>query len=86
MSNPSIDPIPQRDPAGEMAGPPSAPENGSPVSDFWRHKSLDELIAEQGVQPIDDFEGFLDEIGGVWPEEESIDEFLAWLAELRRRG
>lgn len=53
---------------------------------FWRHKSLDELIAEQGVQPIDDFQGFLAEISDFWPAEESVDEFIAWLAETRRRG
>lgn len=86
MSNPSIDPIPQRLPTGEPAGPPSAHENDSAISEFWRHKSVDELIAEQGVQPIEDFQRFLAEIGGVWPEEESVDEFLAWLGEMRRRG
>lgn len=53
---------------------------------FWRHKSLDELVAEQGVKPIEDFQRFLDEIGDVWPEEESVDEFIAWLASIRRTG
>lgn len=73
MADPSIDPEFPQDPLSDGA-------------DFWRHKSLDELIAEQGVQPINDFQGFLDEIGDVWPEEESVDEFLAWLAETRRKG
>lgn len=84
MSNPSVDPLPQREVAGVIPGSPSAPGRGSDTTDFWRPKSLDELAAEQGVQPIEDFQRFLDEIGDVWPEEESTEEFIAWLAETRR--
>lgn len=84
MSNPTVDPGSPQDNLGAASGPQSSQEGGSDASGFWRHKSLDELIAEQGVQPIDDFQGFLDKIGDVWPEEESVDEFIAWLAETRR--
>lgn len=65
-----------------MSNPSLDPNSPS----FWRHKNLDELIAEQAVRPIEDFQRFLDEIGDFWPEEESADEFIAWLAEMRRMG
>jgi hypothetical protein len=44
------------------------------------------LAAEQGVKPVEDFDQFLEEVGHVWPEEENLDDFLAWLRELRREG
>jgi hypothetical protein len=86
MANPPVDAAFPRDPLGGGASPSSSSDQSSEGGSFWRHKSLDELIAEQGVQPIEDFQGFLDEIGDVWPEEESVDEFIAWLAETRRMG
>ncbi|HWG41742.1 MAG TPA: hypothetical protein VN688_03080 [Gemmataceae bacterium] len=86
MSNPPVDPVPQRDTASEVPPFSSSQGQGTDDSAFWRHKSSDELAAEQGVQPIEDFEAFLDEIGDVWPEEESADEFIAWLRKLRREG
>ena len=68
---------------------PIPAENGQPVPsagdpDFWRHQSLEELAAEQGVQPVD--EETLDAMGDAWPEEEDLEEFLAWLRESRRGG
>lgn len=38
----------------------------------------------RGVQPVD--EAALEAMGGVWPEGENLDEFLAWLYESRRNG
>ena len=84
MANPTVDPAFPGDPLDGGASPSS--DQSSDSGSFWRHKRLDELIAEQGVQPIEDFQGFLDEIGDVWREEESVDEFIAWLAETRRMG
>jgi hypothetical protein len=86
MAKPSIDPGVPRDPLGDNPSSSVSPEQSPDSAGFWRHKSLDELIAEQGVRPIDDFQGFLDKISDFWPEEESADEFIAWLAETRRRG
>lgn len=83
MSNPSVDPVPQREAVGEVPGLPSAQGQGSDAIGFWRHKSSDELAAEQGVQPIENFDQFLDEIGDFWSEEESVEEFDAWLRLLR---
>lgn len=46
----------------------------------------DAMAAEQGVVPVQDFEGFLDEIGDAWPDGESVDEFIAAIREHRRQG
>jgi len=45
--------------------------------------SIEELAAQQGVTPIDDFETLL---GEPLPEEESAEEFSASLREWRREG
>jgi hypothetical protein len=45
--------------------------------------SFEELAAQQGVTPIDDFEALL---GAPLPEEESAEEFAASLREWRREG
>ncbi len=44
------------------------------------------LAAEQGVKPVEDFDQFLDEMSGVWPADENLDDFLDWLREQRREG
>jgi hypothetical protein len=38
----------------------------------------------RGVKPMD--ESGLEAMGAVWPEEEDLDEFLAWLRQSRRQG
>jgi hypothetical protein len=43
---------------------------------------LRKLIDEQGVKPITAEQ--LHAMGDVWPEDESVDEFLAWREEQRR--
>ena len=52
-------------------------------SDFWRSKSIEELAAEQEVKPIENPD---DLTGDFWPDDESADEFLAWLQQLRQDG
>jgi hypothetical protein len=49
-------------------------------ADFWAGKSVEELAREQGVQPINN----LAALAIDWPQEESIDEFLALVREVRR--
>lgn len=45
------------------------------------HARAWELARQQGVKPIQN----MDELkGDFWPEEESVDEFLAWVRELRQ--
>lgn len=41
---------------------------------FWDLPTLDELAEEQGVEPVRRLEDLAD---GTWPEDESVDEFLA---------
>jgi hypothetical protein len=46
-------------------------------------KTVEELAAEQGVQPIGDPRTLR---GDFWPQDESVDEFVSWLRDLRRDG
>jgi hypothetical protein len=46
-------------------------------------QTFEELAAQQGVSPIDDFESLL---GKPSPEDESVEEFSARLREWRREG
>jgi hypothetical protein len=55
----------------------------SPRSEFNGSPSLEELAAQQGVAPIDDFDSLL---GKPSPGDESPDEFLTMLREWRREG
>ena len=48
-------------------------------SEFWRGKSVEQLAREQGVRPIRD----LDDLAGEWPEDESVDDFLALIRRSR---
>jgi hypothetical protein len=48
-------------------------------------KSIEQLAAEQGVKPFD-FAAARREAAGIWPEEESLDDFNAWLRESRKEG
>lgn len=66
----------------------SGARNGLSASDaskagFWRRRTVEELAAEQGVTPVGDP---ADLRGDFWPENESTDEFLAWLRASRREG
>ena len=45
------------------------------------HARVWELARQQGVRPIQNME---DLKGDFWPEEESIDDFLSWVRELRQ--
>ncbi len=49
-------------------------------SQFWQNASADELVRQQGIKPIQS----IDELAGDWPEEDSIEEFLAFIREARR--
>jgi hypothetical protein len=49
-------------------------------------KSVEQLVAEQGTRPLE----FEEMLGDFWPEEESVDDFLAawrtWRSEGEQRG
>ncbi len=44
----------------------------APISAFWTLKSFDELAAEQGVYPLEDWE----KITGNWPDDADFEEFF----------
>jgi hypothetical protein len=47
------------------------------------HARVWELARRQGVKPIEN----IDELrGDFWPEDESVDDFLSWVRELRNGG
>ena len=48
--------------------------------DFWQDRSIEQLARAQGVTPCVDPA----DLAGGWPEEESLDEFLAFIREARR--
>jgi hypothetical protein len=47
---------------------------------------LEKLAAEQGVRPIEDFDAFMEECDDIWPEGESVDEFIETVRRWRREG
>jgi hypothetical protein len=61
----------------------SAPLIELPRTHRTASPSIEELAAQQGVTPIDDFETLL---GEPRPEDESADEFSASLRAWRREG
>ena len=48
-------------------------------------KSIEELAAEQGIKPFD-FAEARRAAAGIWPDDESLDDFTAWLRESRKEG
>ena len=55
--------------------------SNDPRHDFYAYPTVDELIAQQGKEPIRDPRILL---GDFWPEDEPIEEFLAALRQWRR--
>jgi hypothetical protein len=58
------------------------PANPPVESDFWAGIDVAALAEAQQVQPNEDFETLL----GGWPEDESVDDFLAALRQSRREN
>jgi hypothetical protein len=48
-----------------------------------RRARLLSSLRQRGIPPIEDYDGYLDEVSDFWPAEESCDDFLAWLRRLR---
>jgi hypothetical protein len=61
-------------------GTPVRVEVDSSDSEFWNDKTVEELAQEQGVVPTNGLDG----LAMDWPEEDSLDEFLALIREVRR--
>ncbi len=47
------------------------------------HARIRELAKQQGVEPIKSIRELQ---GDFWPEEESVDDFLAWVREIRQES
>jgi hypothetical protein len=47
---------------------------------FWDSASLEQLVAEQGVVPIQDIAELA---GEFWPDDEDPDDFIFWLRHCR---
>jgi hypothetical protein len=48
--------------------------------DFWTNKTAAESAREQGVAPLTS----ADDLAGDWPTEDTADDFLAFIREVRR--
>jgi hypothetical protein len=46
-------------------------------------KTIEQLAEEQGIKPMD-WKAAAERARGIWPEDESIDDFLAFLEESRK--
>lgn len=65
-SKPQIDSVPTLEKAG-------------PSDIFWAGLTLEQLAAQQKIEPLGD----LDDLSGGWPENESIDELLDMVRQSR---
>ena len=54
---------------------PEKPRKQGAENAFWTPKTLQELIEEQGVKPIDNLDNLK---ADFWPENETIESFLAY--------
>ena len=64
---------------GRSCYPEYMPPASDPCSDFEANPTVDELLEQQGTGPISDLSAF----GGGWPDDESVEDFLAALREWR---
>ena len=62
---------------------PSLAQGPTPAQ---RRAELEKRLRRRGILPIEDFDRYLKEVTDFWPEDESSEEFLAWLRTLRRKG
>ena len=51
-------------------------------ADFWHGSTMEALIEQQGVHPVIDFDALL----GGWPENETVDEFIAAVHQWRQQN
>ncbi len=55
-------------------------EHAQPTEDFWAPQSLEELVQSQQTEPVTDISILK---GDFWPEDESTDDFLAYIYQQR---
>jgi hypothetical protein len=72
---------PRRKSLNERMGPLAVPYRE--FASMTDSRSLSEIAREQGVEPVHDLSSLR---ADFWPEDESVDEFIAAIRELRRQG
>ena len=50
--------------------------------DFWKHKTIEEIAAEQGIGPVTDLDKIIGGGKDLWASDEELDRFLE---DIRRR-
>ena len=55
-------------------------------SEFGKKKTIEELAAEQGVHPVDQFNALLGKGKTLWKDDAEFEEFLAGIYERRKNG
>ena len=64
----------------------AAPASKRSPADSWTVKTLEELIAEQGVRPIGQLEEILGRGADLWRDDVEFELFLTALRERRQKG
>jgi hypothetical protein len=68
----------------------AAPKEGAvpPTEDgaFWQCKSAEQLAAEQGIGPVQDFDALFGAGKELWKDDADFEVFLEGLRESRRTG
>jgi hypothetical protein len=62
---------------------PSLSQGPTPAE---RRKAVENRMRQRGLEPVRAFDSYLSEVGDFWPKDETCDEFLVWLSELRQEG
>ncbi len=70
----------------ERAPARSAPARRAAPDEFWRERSLEDLISEQGVAVVGRLEDVLGRGATLWESEHEFDEFLRNVRERRHEG
>lgn len=81
LDNQSTASEPRRRSIDERIGPLVV--SGHEFASMTDPRSLSEIAHEQGVEPIQDIDSLR---ADFWPEDESVDEFVATIREWRREG
>ncbi len=54
--------------------------------DFWKHKTIEEIVAEQGIGPVTDLDKIIGGGKDLWASDEEFERFVADIYERRRQG
>lgn len=66
--------------------PVKSSPRAKPLAAGWKTKSPAELIAEQGVKPVESLKDLMGQGHDLWRTDEEFEQFLQWLRDSRRAG